>query len=388
VGDRSKKKSRIMSPLEKLTKRLERKTNTSIDDLEVITPSAASPWWIPPITVISSSKETAEEAHKKLLRETDALIVYTDGSGINEKIGAAAVSPHRTIRTYLGPNTAFTVYSAELYGIILASILAHIPGHDKTHVIICIDNQAAIRAVENPGNSSGQHLVKSIVKFIDILRKKVIEIELHWVPAHIGIKGNEMADVAAKQATGWRQKKNRRGKLVEYDTNQTAKPAKLAHHLRSARKMALTKKAQRQWTTLWDKDETGRGLYALQSNPKKSVLKLHDGLTKDLSALAVQMRTGKIGLRLFLFRRRVPNIETERCQCRQAPQTVKHILFTCRKYVDLRRNLWKEEKKRKTWGELSLKAILTNPHSLKKAVTFMKETGLIGQFRAPIAEDY
>jgi ribonuclease HI len=246
VGVRSRKKSRIVSSLEKLTNRLERKTNTSIDNLEIITPFAAPPWWIPPTTSIKSSKEIAEKAHKKLLEETNALVIYTGGSGINKKIGAAPVSPHRTIRSYLGPNTAFTVYSAELYGIVLASILALIPGHDKTHVIICIDDQAAIRAIENPGNSSGQHLVKNIVKFINLLRKKGIEIELHWVPAHIGIKGSEMADIAAKQATGWRQKKNRRGKLVEYDTDRTAKPATLAHHLRSARKMVLAKEAQQQ----------------------------------------------------------------------------------------------------------------------------------------------
>jgi len=231
-------------------------------------------------------------------------------------------------------------------------------------------------------------LVKNIVKFTNILRKKGIEIELHWVPAHIGIRGNEMADVAAKQATGWRQKKSKRGKIVEYDSNQTAKPTALTFHLRSARKMVLAKEAQDQWITAWNNDEAGRGLYALQSTPQKAVLKLHDELTKDLSALAMQTRTGKIGLRLFLHRHRVPGVETERCQFRQAPQTIEHILFTCRKYVDLRQGLWKEEKKRKTWGELSVKAILTNPHSLKKAATFMKETGLIGQFRVPIAEDY
>jgi hypothetical protein len=94
---------------------------------------------------------------------------------------------------------------------------------------------------------------------------------------------------------------------VEYDSGQTAKPAALALHLRSARKTVVVKEAQKQWATSWNNDEAGRGLYALQPTPKKTVLKLHDGLTKDLSALAVQMRTGKIGLRLFL-----PGIETER----------------------------------------------------------------------------
>ena len=37
VKNRSKKKSRIMSTLEKLTKTLKRKIKTSIDDLEIIT---------------------------------------------------------------------------------------------------------------------------------------------------------------------------------------------------------------------------------------------------------------------------------------------------------------------------------------------------------------
>jgi len=151
------------------------------------------------------------------------LIIYSDGSGINKKIGAAAVAPHRTIKSFLGSIANYTVYSAELYGIILATILACMPNHGKNKVIICIDNQAAIRAVENPSNSSGQHLVKFIIKFIEKLRSNGVEVELHWVPAHIGIDGNESADIAAKQATGWRQKKNNRGKLIEYDTKAYSK---------------------------------------------------------------------------------------------------------------------------------------------------------------------
>ncbi len=186
------------------------------------------------------NKKTAKEAHKNLLVETNALMIHSDGSEINLKTGAAAVSPHRTIKPFLGSSTNFTVYSVELYGIILAAILASIPGHGKDKVIICIDNQAAITG----NRESGQQLQSAFGQvFIEKLCSKGVEVELQWVPAHIGIDGNAMADIAAKQATGRRQKKNRRGKLVEYDSKHTAKPAALAHPLRSAQKTTLAKNA-------------------------------------------------------------------------------------------------------------------------------------------------
>jgi len=201
-----------MSPLEKLTERLKRKIGIRVKDLEIITLFVAPPWWAPPFVDVKKNKKSAEEAHKKLLEETNALVIYSDRSGINIKTGAAAVSPHRTMKAFLGLSTNFTVSSAELYSIILAAILASIPAHGKDKVIICIDNQAAITG----NRESGQQLRSAFGQvFIEKLCSKGVEVELQWVPAHIGIDGNAMADIAAKQATGWRQKKNRRGKLVE-----------------------------------------------------------------------------------------------------------------------------------------------------------------------------
>jgi len=85
-----------------------------------------------------------------------------------------------------------------------------------------------------------------------------------------------------RRKTSYRKEieKNKRGKLVEYDSGQTAKPAALTLHLRSVRKTVVVKEAQKQWATSWNNDEAGRGLYALQPTPKTTVLKLHDGLIK------------------------------------------------------------------------------------------------------------
>ncbi len=57
---------------------------------------------------------------------------------------------------------------------------------------------------------------------IDRLREKVSTLEIYWILANIGLRGNEAADEAAKKATSWRVKKLRRGALREEDTPSTS----------------------------------------------------------------------------------------------------------------------------------------------------------------------
>lgn len=67
--------------------------------------------------------EMARYQHKKILKHSSNLIfVYTDGSGIDNHVGAVAVSSltRLTKIVYIGNRETLTVYVAELQGIKLA----------------------------------------------------------------------------------------------------------------------------------------------------------------------------------------------------------------------------------------------------------------------------
>ena len=112
-----------------------------------------------------------------------------------------------TIRAYLREAHLFTVYSGELVGILLGLRTAWDHFWLKTKILIFTDNQASIQAISNPGNQSGQSILVNIVTAIDSLRDQGKKVEFHWIPAHQEIEGNELADSAAKQATGWKKEK-------------------------------------------------------------------------------------------------------------------------------------------------------------------------------------
>jgi hypothetical protein len=96
------------------------------------------------------------------------------------------------------------------------------------------------------------------------------------------------------------------------------------------------------------------------------------------------MRTGRIGLRHYLHSRNVPDIEDERCGCGQSPQTIAHVLLSCRQYTQLREALWWEEDedgRKKRITKTNLREILSTPAYAMKAAKILKATGLLGQFR-------
>ena len=188
-----------------------------------------------------------------------------------------------------------------------------------------------------------------------------------------------MADKAAKETNGWRRVKRRNGKSVEINTNHTS-PSPNLSFLRTAVKASLGEKLYAEWEYDGHREVRGRTLYKIAPTPSRKVLPLHDKLPKWVSSLMVLVRTGKIGLKKFLYERTVPSIEDTECACGEVEETVRHILTECT-FEEMRRTLWADEVRKARYNWIDLRTILTIPAYLKKAAGFMQKTRLLGQFR-------
>jgi hypothetical protein len=116
---------------------------------EPIPPFITPPWQRGLKIYIDKDAETARQRHDKEDATNQDLSIYTDGSGIDDRIGAAAVCPftEQTRSAYLGLSATSTVYAAELYGISLALQIAQAYADrngSRRNVAIYTDNQAAI----------------------------------------------------------------------------------------------------------------------------------------------------------------------------------------------------------------------------------------------------
>jgi hypothetical protein len=72
-------------------------------------------------------------------------------------------------------------------------------------------------------------------------------------------------------------------------------------------------------------------------------LKLHEGLWKAESLLAIQLRTGTNGLDAFLFQARVPSVPSPICSCGRVRQTAKHVLIFYPRRAEARHELRDEQ---------------------------------------------
>ena len=308
---------------------------------------------------------------------TDALnisgiAVYTDGSGFENKIGAAAVLVKngivkRSLRYYLGTDTNHTVYEAEAVAVTLGLHL--LMGMKKVieKATIGMDNQAVLMGMANQKSKASHHLMDKIHDMLEDLQavqarrrgeriegyrrgrgrtrledgsvgwiewrlKRWCKTRFVWTPGHEGIDGNERADEEAKRAA-----QGESSPAKDLPPFLRRKPLPLSV---SATRQLLKKKMKQRWQGEWSSSPRfARTKQIDNSLPSDDYLHIIDQLRRNQASILTQLRTGHIPLNAILHRiRRLDTPDCPHCQ-HGTRETLFHYFLECPHYAGARRQL-------------------------------------------------
>lgn len=63
-----------------------------------------------------------------------------------------------------------------------------------------MNSQVAVEHLQHRAAGEGQWLSRIIIARVPRLVHRGVDIKLHWVPGHVGVKGNEQTDRTVKVA--------------------------------------------------------------------------------------------------------------------------------------------------------------------------------------------
>nr|XP_034172329.1 uncharacterized protein LOC117600695 [Osmia lignaria] len=132
--------------------------------------------------------------------------IYTDASKTDQAVGAAIVTNNTTKKFHLP--AASSIFTAEAWAVLEA--LNYIRNNNLQSSIIITDSMSVTMAIANINCETKHEVILNIQYTYTDLINNGKQISLVWVLSHQGIKGNEAADTAAKEATALPPDDNRR----------------------------------------------------------------------------------------------------------------------------------------------------------------------------------
>lgn len=128
------------------------------------------------------------------------LQIYTDGSKDPEtgRTSAAMYIPQFKYKSAKRTVNNISVYAAEMIAIQIA--LQWVEEIQPTTVVICSDSYSALTSILSGKSESRQDILLEVLQSLYRIWKLRIIATFLWVPAHVGVEGNEEVDKIVKQA--------------------------------------------------------------------------------------------------------------------------------------------------------------------------------------------
>lgn len=159
------------------------------------------PWTLPNLIDTSlrihKKEQTSPDQYRKLYEHTKNNLkthnfIFTDGSKINYTISFAITTETDVLKYGILPPYS-SVLTSETIAILEAIELTK---NRRGKFIICSDSLSAVDSIQNTNNNS---FYPSRIR--SLITQHAPKIKIMWIPGHSGIKGNELADQAAKSAS-------------------------------------------------------------------------------------------------------------------------------------------------------------------------------------------
>ena len=270
------------------------------------------------------------------------LVCYTDGS-LEQFVGGsgAALYAHDG-RVALGNSFAHPtmILACELQAVAytFARLRADAPNlQHLLHIYVYIDNRAALQLLSGvalPRFYSMQQLVRRTITTIIQLRERLpalVQIHLMKVAAHSGHAGNDDADRVANRF-------RRRSQWHPSSTTRTPFNATLAQIRAYCRVQWQIRSAAPSSTNPHSR------LRAVVPRLTRKFFRVFRHLTRNQAATIISIISEHMRLNHFVWRLRFrPDIYRlailyqGRCKYCRVPETVNHVLFVCRRFLDQRR---------------------------------------------------
>ena len=310
------------------------------------------PWMIPPVECCSvnicKKNSPPQKIYSEFLEHDKKHVkdfkIYTDGSKCKEGVGCAVVTKDHSKLGRLSDSAS--VFTAELTAVVHA--LKEASSNKSRKCVIYTDSKSAIDAISK--YNSFHPLVQKAQEWLFRIEARFKSVCFCWVPAHVGIKGNELVDKEAKAAC----------------TNNSVDIPDIPHSdLYKTIKSYIWKKWQDRWASpLLANNRKYRSI-------RPEVFNWYSVFNKDRRTEVVLARL-RIGHTRLTHKFLLEGSDAPECAHCDCPLTVEHILVHCQMHAAVRR-------KHGLAGK-TMQAILGEEADIAKLVLFLKESDLFNKF--------
>ncbi len=238
-----------------------------------------------------------------------AVHIYTDGSldPKTNKVGCSMVIPAFKVSKKFRLSNNSSIYSAELVAILMA--LEWIEEVKPTDAIVFSDCKSAITAIGKFDQDN--KVILDIQRLYNSLKSQSTNVEIIWIPSHIGIYGNEWADLAAKKAS---ERKN-------IDINLKLNKAEIKREF----KTRLKDNWQKEWDTYPNNNITKK------VRPQVCLYMNNWNIPREWEISMHRLRLGKCRqLNDFLYT--IGKHPDGKCNLCGIKDNVEHFILECKKY--------------------------------------------------------